>query len=81
MKVCQELAIRLQLSRSAFVDVNIAGTRYCTGSGERKRTSTSERKRLEALKLEVEELRRANEILRLASGFSAQADLHRSLKP
>lgn len=42
--------------------------------------STSERERLKALEREVKELRRANEILKLASAFFAQAELDRRLK-
>jgi transposase len=42
--------------------------------------TTSERERLKALEREVKELRRANEILKLASAFFAQAELDRRLK-
>jgi len=42
-------------------------------SGEREGVTTSERERLKALAREVKELRRANEILKLASAFFAQA--------
>ena len=49
-------------------------------SGERDGVSTSERERLKALEREVKELRRANEILKLASAFFAQAELDRRLK-
>jgi transposase-like protein len=49
-------------------------------SGERDGVSTSERARLKALEREVKELRRANEILKLASAFFAQAELDRRLK-
>jgi len=48
-------------------------------SGERDGVSTSERERLKALEREVKELRRANEILKLASAFFAQAELDRHL--
>jgi transposase len=48
--------------------------------GEREGVSTSERERLKALEREVKELRRANEILKLASAFFAQAELDRRLK-
>jgi transposase len=46
-------------------------------SGEREGVTTSEHERLKALGLEVKELRRANEILKLASAFFAQAELDR----
>ena len=49
-------------------------------SGEREGLSTAERERMKALEREVKELRRANEILRTASAFFAQAELDRKLK-
>ena len=49
-------------------------------SGMRDGVSTSERERIMALEREVKELRRANEILKLASAFFAQAELDRKLK-
>lgn len=49
-------------------------------SGVRDGVSTSERERIMALEREVKELRRANEILKLASAFFAQAELDRKLK-
>jgi transposase len=49
-------------------------------SGTRDGTSTEERERIKALEREVKELRRANEILKLASAFFAQAELDRRLK-
>jgi transposase len=48
-------------------------------SGEREGVRTAERERLKALGREVKELR-ANEILKLASAFFAQAELDRRLK-
>ncbi len=49
-------------------------------SGQRDGLSTSERERIKALEREVKELRRANEILKTASAFFAQAELDRKLK-
>jgi transposase len=49
-------------------------------SGARTGTTTSEQERVKALEREVKELRRANEILKLASAFFAQAELDRRLK-
>ncbi len=49
-------------------------------SGQREGVSTSERERIKALEREVKELRRANEILKTASAFFAQAELDRRLK-
>ena len=47
-----------------------------TGHGQ----TTEERDRIEALEREVRELRKANEILRLASAYFAQAELDRRIK-
>ena len=49
-------------------------------TGLRDGVSTEERARIKALEREVKELRRANEILKLASAFFAQAELDRRLK-
>ena len=49
-------------------------------TGARAGTTTSENERVKALEREVKELRRANEILKLASAFFAQAELDRRLK-
>lgn len=48
--------------------------------GKRAGLSSSERDRLKALERENKELRRANEILKTASAFFAQAELDRRLK-
>ena len=45
--------------------------------GVRDGVTTAERERIKALEREVKELRQANEILRLASAFFAQAELDR----
>lgn len=49
-------------------------------SGQREGLSTSERERIKALEREVKEMRRANEILKTAIAFFAQAKLDRRLK-
>jgi transposase len=49
-------------------------------AGLRDGVSSEERERIKALEREVKELRRANEILKLASAFFAQAELDRKLK-
>ena len=49
-------------------------------AGIREGLSTEERAHMKALEREVKELRRANEILKLASAFFAQAELDRRLK-
>ena len=49
-------------------------------AGARLGVSTVEAKRIKDLEREVKELRRANEILKLASAFFAQAELDRRLK-
>jgi transposase len=48
--------------------------------GKRAGLSTSERERLKDLEREVRELKRANEILRKAAAFFAQAELDRRPK-
>ncbi len=48
-----------------------------TDSGLREGVTTDERERMRALEREVQELRRANEILRKASAYFAQAELDR----
>lgn len=49
-------------------------------TGLRDGITSDERDRIKALEREVKELRRANEILKLASAFFAQAELDRKLK-
>jgi transposase-like protein len=49
-------------------------------SGARPGVTSAEAKRVKELEREVKELRRANEILKLASAFFAQAELDRRLK-
>ena len=49
-------------------------------TGAREGVTTSEAQRVKELEREVKELRRANEILKLASAFFAQAELDRRLK-
>lgn len=49
-------------------------------TGQRSGPTTAEQERLKALEREVKELRRANEILRLASAYFAQAELDRRSK-
>lgn len=51
-----------------------------TESGERDGLTASEREEFKRLQREVKELRRANEILKTASAFFAQAELDRKLK-
>lgn len=49
--------------------------------GQRAGPTTDERERMKALEREVRELRQANEILRKASAYFAQAELGRPFKP
>ena len=51
------------------------------GGGERDGAVSAERERIKALEREVRELRQANEILRKASAYFAQAELDRRFKP
>jgi transposase len=55
--------------------------RYEVDTGMRDGVTSDERERIKTLEREVKELRRANEILKLASAFFAQAELDRRLKP
>ena len=49
-------------------------------TGRRDGVTSDERARIKALEKEMQELRRANEILKTASAFFAQAELDRKLK-
>src|SRR5437763_7139206 len=49
--------------------------------GLRPRPTSAEQERIKALEREVRELRQANEILRKASAYLAQAELDRRFKP
>jgi transposase len=49
-------------------------------AGERPGVTSSEQQRIKDLEREVKELRKANEILKLASAFFAQAELDRRFK-
>jgi transposase len=50
-------------------------------TGQREGPTSAEQERVKALEREMRELRKANEILRLASAFFAQAELDRRFKP
>ncbi len=54
--------------------------RHERDTGQREGVTTAEAQRVKELEREVRELRRANEILKLASAFFAQAELDRRLK-
>ena len=54
--------------------------RHEVDSGVRDGVPTAEARRVKELEREVKELRRANEILKLASAFFAQAELDRRTK-
>lgn len=49
-------------------------------TGARAGVTTDERERIKALERENRELRRANEILKTASAFFAQAEIDRQIK-
>jgi transposase-like protein len=49
-------------------------------SGQREGPTTADQQHIKALEREVRELRKANEILKLASAFFAQAELDRRFK-
>ncbi len=54
--------------------------RHERDTGQREGPTTADLKRVKELEREVKELRRANEILKLASAFFAQAELDRRIK-
>jgi len=56
------------------------GKKHEIEAGVRVGVPQAERERIKALEREVKELRQANEILRLASAFFAQAELDRLKK-
>ena len=55
--------------------------RHERDTGRREGLSTADRERVKELEREVRELRQANEILRKASAYFAQAELDRRFKP
>jgi transposase-like protein len=54
--------------------------RHEIDTGLREGTTTADAQRMKELEREVKELRRANEILKVASAFFAQAELDRRFK-
>lgn len=54
--------------------------RHERDSGQRDGLTSAEQQRIKDLEREVKELRKANEILKLASAFFAQAELDRRFK-
>jgi transposase-like protein len=54
--------------------------RHEIDTGQREGVTSAEQQRIKDLERENKELRRANEILKLASAFFAQAELDRRLK-
>ena len=58
-----------------------AGCARPSVTGPARRRPTDERERIKALEREIRELRQANEILRKASAYFAQAELDRRSKP
>jgi transposase len=54
--------------------------RHEIDTGVREGTTTADAQRMKELEREVKELRRANEILKVASAFFAQAELDRRFK-
>jgi transposase len=72
-RVGQQLGINPETLRNWVSQAEIDG-------GHRAGTSTDDAARIAALERENRELRRANEILKTASAFFAQAELDRQLK-
>ena len=61
-------------------DAASVGAQAERDTGQRAGLTTDERQRLKELEREVRELKRANEILRKASAYFAQAELDRRVK-
>jgi transposase len=72
-RVAGQLGINPETLRNWVTQAEIDG-------GVRPGTTTEEGRRLAELEREVRELRRANEILKTASAFFAQAELDRRLR-
>lgn len=67
---------------SQWASINsIAAKIGCTAETLRRWVRQAERERIKALEREVRELRQANEILRKASAYFAQAELDRRFEP
>ena len=62
-------------------DASQLGAQAERDQGRRAGTTTDERERIKALERENRELRQANEILRKASAYFAQAELDRRFRP
>ena len=74
---CQSIAAKIGCSAHTLLDwVKKAEV----DSGQRAGTTSSDAQRIKELEREVKELRRANDILKTASAFFAQAELDRRLK-
>ncbi len=73
----QPVVARLSGMRQALIAFALLRRR---DQGLREGLTTSERERLKALERENRELKRANEILKTASAFFAQAELDRKLR-
>ena len=72
-RVAGQLGINPETLRNWVTQAEIDG-------GVRTGTTTEEARRIAELEREVRELRRANEILKTASAFFAQAELDRKLR-
>jgi transposase-like protein len=74
---CDSIAPKIGCSPSTL---NEWFKRSQVDSGKLPGVTANEREHIKSLEREVKELRRANEILKLASAFFAQAELDRKLK-
>ena len=72
-RVAGQLGINPETLRNWVTQAEVDG-------GHRPGTTTQEARRIAELEREVRELRRANEILKTASAFFAQAELDRRLR-
>jgi len=60
--------------------LNKWGRQHERDTGSREGVNTADRERIKAMEREIKELRQANEILRKASAYFAQAELDRRIK-
>ena len=70
---------RFKIAQTRRVDAQLR--QLPRDQGQRAGLTTDERERMKALEREVRGLRQANEILRKASAYFAQAELGRLFKP
>jgi len=79
--VSQIIDLSGELSLARYAKQTLRCPQAERDAGMRPGATTDERERIKALERENRELRQANEILRKASAYFAQAELDRRFKP